>query len=79
MVCICYRTSSGKASHPIEWETLGQYPRNEAGFHAAIRHEAQLMESSFATRIVKSRDDDCRRVWTVQQCRPWKCCVPDNT
>jgi len=79
MACICYKTSSGKASHPITWETLGRYPRTEAGFHAALKHEAQLIDSAFASRIIKSRDDDCRKVWIVQQCRPWKCCEEKNT
>jgi|WetSurMetagenome_2_1015567.scaffolds.fasta_scaffold111148_2 hypothetical protein len=78
MACICYKTSSGKESHPICWETRGMYPRTEAGFVAAIRHEAQLLNSSFASRIVKGRDDDCRKVWKVQQCRPWKCCETKN-
>jgi hypothetical protein len=79
MACICYKVSSGKASHPITWETRGIYPRTEAGFHAALKLEAQLIDSAFASRIIKSRDDDCRRVWTVQQCRHWKCCESGNT
>ena len=79
MACICYKMSSGHQSHPISWITLGVYPRTERGFHDAIRHEARLIETDLATRIIKARDDDCRRVWLVQQCNPWKCCLPDNT
>lgn len=79
MACICYKISSGRQSHPITWVTQGTYPRTEAGLHDALRHEAQLIDSAFATRIIKSRNDDCRKVWVVQQCRPWKCCEPENS
>nr|WP_319375636.1 hypothetical protein [uncultured Methanoregula sp.] len=77
MACICYRTSSGKASHPIAWTTVAVFPGTEAGFHAALREESHLLDSPYAHRIIRSRDDDCRRVWIVQQCSPWKCCIPD--
>ncbi len=76
MVCICYKMSTGRQSHSITWNTLGVYPRTEAGFHEALLHEAALINSAYAVRIVKSRDDDCRKVWLVQQCRPWKHCEP---
>jgi len=79
MVCICYRMSSGRQSHLITWVTLASYPATEAGFHAALRHEATLIDSDYAIRIVKARDDDCRKVWMVQKCRPWKCCESDNS
>jgi hypothetical protein len=78
MPCICYKISSGRQSHPILWITLGTYPRTESGFHEALRHEARLMDSAYATRIIKCRDDDCRKVWIVQRCSPWKCCEPEN-
>lgn len=79
MACICYKTSSGKASHPIEWRTVASFPRNEAGFHAALRQESLLLDSPLAHRIINARDDDCRSVWMIQQCRPWKCCLTDHT
>lgn len=76
MACICYHMSTGRSSHPIAWKTVGSYTGNEAGFHAALKHEAGLIDSAYATRIWRTRDDDCRSVWVVQQCRPWKCCLP---
>jgi hypothetical protein len=76
MACICYRMSDGRASHTITWETLAAYPGNESGYHEALKHEALLIDSAYAARVVRVRDDDCRRVWAVQQCRPWKCCRP---
>jgi hypothetical protein len=79
MACICYKISSGKAAHSILWKTLESFPRTEAGFHAALKLESQLIDSAFASRIIKSRDDDCRKVWLVQRCRPWKCCEEENT
>lgn len=79
MPCICYKMSTGKQSHSIAWVTLGTYPCTEAGFHEALRHEARLIDSSFALRIVRTRDDDCRKVWAVQQCKPWSCCMQENT
>lgn len=79
MACICYKMSSGRQSHSIEWITLVSFPRTEAGFHAALMHEADLIRSAYATRIIKGRDDDSRKVWMVQQCKPWKCCDPENT
>lgn len=78
MSCICYKTSSGEASHAIEWVTVAAFPRTEVGFHAAIREESRLIDSPFAHRIIKARDDDCKRVWLVQQCHPWECCLPDR-
>ncbi|MCK9580664.1 MAG: hypothetical protein M0Q92_09470 [Methanoregula sp.] len=71
--------STGQQSHPITWITRGSYPRTEAGFHEALILEAQLLDSALATRIIKARDDDCRKIWVVQQCNPWKCCLEDNT
>jgi hypothetical protein len=79
MACICYKMSTGKQSHPITWVTLGIYPHNEAGFHAALKHEAQLIDSQFATRITRTRDNDCRKIWAVQQCSPWNCCKKPDT
>jgi hypothetical protein len=79
MACICYKMSTGHQSHRIRWVTQGIYPRTEAGFHDALRHEARLLDSSFAARIIKARDDDCRKVWLVQQCNPRKCCLPEDT
>ncbi len=78
MACICYKMSTGKQSHPITWITLGAYPRTEAGLREALRHEAHLVDSTFATRVIKTRDEDSRKVWLVQQCSPWKCCEPEN-
>ncbi|MFA4859989.1 hypothetical protein [Methanoregula sp.] len=79
MACICYKTSSGKASHPIQWIAVASFPRTEPGFHAALKEESHLIDSPFAHRIIKARDDDCQRVWLVQQCHPWACCLPENT
>lgn len=78
MACICYKMSTGHQSHPITWVTVGTYPRTEAGFYQALRHEGRILESDYATRIIKTRDNDCRRVWLVQQCSPWRCCQMDN-
>jgi hypothetical protein len=79
MACICYKMSSGKQSHPITWITLGTYPRTEKGFCEALKHEAGLIDSAFAARIIKTRDNDCRKIWAVQQCSPWKCCFPEES
>jgi len=76
MACICYKTSSGKASHPIQWVTVATFPRTELGFQAALKVESHLIDSPFAHRIIKARDDDCQKVWIVQQCHPWECCKP---
>jgi hypothetical protein len=76
MACICYKMSTGRQAHPISWVTLGIYPRTEAGLCEALKHEAHLIDSAFATRIIKTRDNDCRKVWVVQRCSPWKCCEP---
>ena len=78
LACICYKMSSGREAHPITWQTVGMYPCTEAGFHEAIRLESRLIDSDRATRIIRGRDNDCRRVWMVQQCKPWKCCTPEN-
>jgi hypothetical protein len=79
MACICYKMSTGQQSHPITWVTLGAYSHTEAGFHEALKHEAQLIDSAFATRIIRMRDDDCKMIWAVQRCIPWKCCGSENT
>jgi hypothetical protein len=79
MTCICYTMSNGRQSHRIAWVTRGVYPRTEAGFYSALRHEAGMLDSGFAIRIIKGRDDDSRKVWLVQQCNPWKCCLPEHT
>ncbi|WP_321508273.1 hypothetical protein [uncultured Methanoregula sp.] len=78
MACICYKISSGKASHLIQWETVATFTGTEAGFQAALKQEATLIDSPYAHRIIRTRDDDCRKVWRVQKCLPWKCCLPDN-
>nr|WP_320160915.1 hypothetical protein [uncultured Methanoregula sp.] len=79
MACICYKTSSGKSAHPIQWRTVAVFSRTEAGFQAALKEESQLLDSPYAHRILPSRDNDCRKVWMVQQCFPWKCCMTDHT
>ncbi|NMB79870.1 MAG: hypothetical protein GYA23_12340 [Methanomicrobiales archaeon] len=79
MACICYKMSSGKQSHPITWITLETYPHTEAGYHAALKHQVRLLDSEYAIRITSMRDEDSRKVWAVQQCSPWKCCIPENT
>ncbi|MFA4876509.1 MAG: hypothetical protein WC586_03775 [Methanoregula sp.] len=79
MACICYKTSSGKASHRIQWETVAVFPLTEMGFRAALKEESLLLDTPFAHRIIRTRDEDCRKVWVVQKCLPWKCCLPENS
>jgi hypothetical protein len=78
VACICYKTSTGKQSHPIHWVKIGTYPGTESGFLQAIKQESELIDSPFAHRIIKTRDADSRKVWVVEQCLPWKCCQPSD-